>query len=323
MATINPPWRFDPLQMPVNINWRTKKYLLYVVFDWGDKVITFLPDASLTPPEVISEVGMSITNDAPSGMLVYDNTVTTVNTWQPGVFNNLYFRSMVFEVGSFSADPHPFAIRFTLTDQGIDTADYNPFILPDVGTTTLHTTDSRSEGCYLLSAGGPWPTVSISLYDAAIYEVNSSDPLNVIKAKDPHHDPGRSSATHFLATRTFTAPSTDQGYYSGLPDPLISGGFYSSGGLFVDGWLELSMANIAGSTGPAPCVWPSAPSMFTVDYVFGFPLTFLGANGIPNPPPAYNFGVYTITPNPSGAVAYQSGGPPIPENSYTGTYPPP
>jgi hypothetical protein len=345
MATINPPWRFDPLQMPVNVSWGPKKYLLYIKFNWSDKEIQHFIDTIPQTPTIITST-VSISNDAPSGMLVYDNTIVESD----GTINS-YFRTMVFSVGELPPWEHPLTITFSISDQGDDTADYVSATYGSdssgFGMTSLIGAVPNPGGTSITQRpiGGPWPAFNpVILYDAATCKVNTTNPLiNVIQPINPNIPPVASSVLSFMSDEVLTLPSTDTSYYEAPPfpgsfppdpSPVTTGGSYSTVGLLRGGELGLSLANfpVAGVSPEKtiPTVWPSSPSMFTVNYVQFKPLTLVNTYFFqPNPPPPYNLGVYTVSPDPSAGAgspetgAYQSGGPPSPDNAYTGTFPAP
>jgi hypothetical protein len=345
MAIINPPWRFDPLQMPVNVSWGNG-YFLQVQLDWSDKVVVRNPTEGSSLAFTIIPSNVVITNDAPSGMLIYDHTTVIPVVEAPGQIANFYLRVLVFDVGALMDLGHALAINFQATEQDDDTTNYFPGSWSNttgfLGITTLFpdTQDINPSGGtgLLVSGTGPWVGSGMSLFSKSIYKFDPTS--GNILPKNPANAPGPASGIQWISGSrfgnggTFTTPSTDKAYYQPSPGPsfsfppnvVIGGGGYSTVGfLRHGGTLGISMANIQLGSGnqTIPAVWPSAPDTFQLDNVPGFPLNFSpGPYGLPNPPPPYSVGVYTIFPDPNNGP-YQSGGPPIPSNAYTGTYPGP
>jgi len=198
------------------------------------------------------------------------------------------------------------------------------------GVTSLHWAETDSTPVatqYVWKNSGPWVNSSASLFSKAFYKV---DPVEGIQPKNPDNNPGESSRLSVNTAGIFTIPSTDEYYYnppfSGSfppdPSPVTTGGAYATIGVLHDGSLGFSLAQFR-ETGIS-AVWPSAPMAFSVDYVSGYPnLTTVGAFEYPNPPPPYTAGVYSVIPDPSGHDIgyYKSGGPPVPDNAYTGIFP--
>jgi hypothetical protein len=321
MAKINPPYRLDPLQMIVNVNWGA--YLLLVIFEWSDLIINNNSVAHPALFNTVKPVSVTITNNAPSGAELLNN-LQTIPVPVDDLTQNEYIRTFIFDVSSLQS-----SVQFSLTDQADDTTDYvwgtGAPELPDGYTQLVVGTGISQDRSQPQTATGPWPSpVGISLYSKSIYFFDENDPRFPIKPKNPLNDPGPTSTTHFVATVLDTTPSTDDALYSfiGFHPAVIEGGTYSRVGLFRGGSLTLNVdKSTAGST---PVVWPSTPSMFQVSYVGGarFPGGSFDAAGyfVPNPPPDYNFGIYSVSP---GTGFYKFGGPPVASNAYTGTYPTP
>ena len=321
MATINPPWRFDPLQMPVNVSWGSD-YLLYIQFSWADKVLqsfTNTPIAGAGEMETLVTSDVRITNNAPSGMLVSDVTASVVG----GFGARFYTRYMVFDVGSLPQFPHDFTINFEITEQDDDSSDY------------IFGTDSGGSGVTSVGAvfgdggptqrviDGPWASTLTSLYRKSAYHVdNSQPPGNVIQPNNPGVSPGAAASLNIATSGVNTIANSDIFYHPPVPPPIIvGGGEYSIVGFLHGGALALSMANmpLVNTSAQVPVVWPSAPNFFTIDSV-------TGTNPPSAPPPPYTAGVYSVSPDPNADLSgdpgqYLSGEAPLTTNYYTGTFP--
>jgi hypothetical protein len=320
------PLRTDPFQ---NIVDYSGGYLLVFTFEWTDMVIDSNWQVPNSPTTIVPSTTTITLDAAPSGASLLWSDVDITSTTSSGGVVNTYAQTIVYDIAALpSADNSdlPMAFAGSITDQATYagyTVSHNP------GTPPFSDITYVSAGPQQNALNGPWPIPSFALYSKAKYhfEISTGGDGAVIP-NDPADHPGPIAGVSLgkQLYKITTVASTDTTYYPGglnPPNTIISGGLYSTLGLFAAGRFGINLQQLRspdGSANLAPQIWPTLPVIRTVDSVFPPNQSSSVINGdvyiMPNPPDPYNFGVYI-----ANNVPYKFGGPPLTSNKYTGTVP--
>jgi hypothetical protein len=320
------PLRTDPFQ---NIVDYSGGYLLELFFEWTDMVIDSNWQVPNSPTSIITSTTTITPDPTPAGATLLWNDVDITSTTTAAGVVNTYQQKIVYEMLSIpSADnsESPMAFAGSISDQATYagyTILHNPGVPPASDITYV------SAGPQQNALNGPWPIPSFALYSKAKYhfQINTGGDGTIVP-NDPSDHPGPIAGVSLgrQLYKITTLASTDTSYYpTGLnpPNVIISGGVYSTLGLFAAGKFSIDLQQLRSpdsSAKLAPLVWPTLPVIRTVDSVFPPNQSSSIINGdvyiMPNPPDPYNFGVYILN-----NVPYKFGGPPLTSNRYTGAVP--
>jgi len=227
-TTINPPWRFDIFQNPVNVSWKT--YEFTVTFTWSDYVIGHnIPSlfdvgyftvitAPSTQVGLIGTLPLGLTLVSQSQSSFFEGNAPDGGGLSPApgpgpaVFG--YSQSFTFKLSSVPPIGHQLDIQFAISGQ----EDYTDIVFVN------------------------------GLYDDGPLPFGQQGPYVFVNAVGIAGLAGCSIGGQVIPIGNTSGPNSG-------PDRITS--------LYVGGQFTLSIGtveNVNGSGAPGPAVWPSAPT---------------------------------------------------------------